>query len=64
MSFTMKDYKPHPIELDATMVEFLEEAATAYGLPDASKTVRCLINYVRENPDKRDEIFGEIRCHC
>ena len=64
MLIIMKDYQPHPIDLDAAMVEFLQEAAKAYSLPDAGKAVRCLINYVRENPDKRDEIFGEVRCHC
>ena len=26
------------------------------------KAVRILINYARENPDKRDEIFGDIHC--
>jgi hypothetical protein len=58
----MKDYQPHAIELDATMLEYLQAAAREYGLPDADKAVRCLINYARENPDKRDEIFAEVRC--
>jgi hypothetical protein len=64
MSVTMKDYQPHPIDMNAAMIEYLQEAAKAYDLPDVGKAVRCLINYVRENPAKRDEIFGEIRCHC
>ena len=58
----MKDLQPHPIALDAAMVAFLEEAAQKYKLPDAGKAVRCLINYARENPDKCDEIFDEVRC--
>jgi hypothetical protein len=58
----MKDYSARPIELDSAMVEYLEETAKKYSLPDAGKAVRCLVNYARENPDKRDEIFDEIRC--
>ena len=58
----MKDYSARPIELDSEMVDYLEQAARQHSLPDISKAVRCLINYARENPDRRDEIFNEIRC--
>ena len=58
----MKDYTPRPIDLDSSMVEYLEEMAKKYSLPDAGKVVRCLINYARENPDKGNEIFDEVRC--
>jgi hypothetical protein len=58
----MKDYSATPIELDSEMVEYLEETAKVYSLPDIGKTVRCLINYAREHPERRDEIFNEIRC--
>jgi len=58
----MKDYTPRPIELDSAMVEYLEDVAKRYSLPDTGKAVRCLINYARENPGKQDEIFNEIRC--
>ena len=34
----------------------------AYGLPDAGRAIRCLIDYARDNPDKREAIFTEIRC--
>ena len=44
------------------MVEFLQGAATQFSLPDVGKAVRCLVNYARENPDKREEIFGDFRC--
>jgi hypothetical protein len=36
--------------------------AAAYGLPDIGKAVRCLVNYARENPDKQEAIFNEVRC--
>jgi hypothetical protein len=58
----MKDYSPRPIELDSEMVSYLEDVAKKYSLPDVGKAVRCLINYARENPDKSNEIFDEIRC--
>ena len=58
----MKDAKAHSIELDSAKVQFLEQVASSYGLADVGKAVRCLINYARENPDKHDEIFSEIRC--
>jgi hypothetical protein len=44
------------------MVAYLEETAKKYSLSDAGKAIRCLINYARENPDRRDEIFDEVRC--
>jgi len=58
----MKDYAARPIELDSAMVEYLENVAQQHSLPDLGKAVRCLINYARENPDRHDEIFGEVRC--
>jgi hypothetical protein len=58
----MKDLAPHTIQLESEKVKFLEDMAEKYGLADSGKAVRCLINYARENPDKLDDIFGEIRC--
>jgi hypothetical protein len=58
----MKDHASRPIELDSSMVEYLEAVAKRHSLPDVGKAVRCLINYARENPDKDNEIFDEVRC--
>ena len=58
----MKDAQPCPIELEAEKVAFLKNMADAYGLPDIGKAVRCLVNYARENPDKHETIFSEVRC--
>jgi hypothetical protein len=58
----MKDASPHTIELESEKVQFLQEIAERYGLADIGKAVRCLTNYARENPEKLDEIFGEVRC--
>jgi hypothetical protein len=58
----MKDYQPRPIDLDSSMMEYLQDAARKYDLGDVGKAVRCLVNFARENPDKQDEIFSEVRC--
>jgi hypothetical protein len=58
----MKDARPFPIELESDKIEFLQQMASSHGLPDVGKAVRCLINYARENPDKHEDIFNEIRC--
>lgn len=58
----MKDLQPRTIELETGKVQFLEEMAIKYGLPDIGKAVRCLVNYARENPERLDEIFDEVRC--
>lgn len=50
------------IELKPDQVAYLDEAVKAFNLPDAGKALRILINYARENPDKRDEIFSDIHC--
>ena len=58
----MKDAKAYPIELETEKIQFLEEIAAKYSLPDAAKVLRCLINYAREHPDKHTDIFEEVRC--
>jgi hypothetical protein len=58
----MKDAQPFTVDLEADKIKFLQDVATARGLPDAAKAIRCLINYARENPDKHAEIFDEVRC--
>ena len=50
------------IPLKAEQAAYLDEAVKAFNLDDAGKAIRILINYARENPDKRDEIFSEVRC--
>jgi hypothetical protein len=44
--------------------EMLESIAKKYDLPDASKAIRCLLDYAAKDGDW-DEIFKVIRCrHC
>ena len=50
------------IPLKPEQAAYLDEAVKAFNLDDTGKAVRILINYARENPDKRNEIFSEIHC--
>jgi hypothetical protein len=50
------------IPLKPEQAAYLDEAVKAFNLDDAGKAVRILINYARENPDKREEIFSQIHC--
>ena len=50
------------IQLKPDQIAYLDEAVKSFGLPDAAKALRILINYAKENPDKRDEIFSDIHC--
>ena len=58
----MKDARAYSIELESEKVAFLEQMVTAHGLSDIGKAIRCLVNFARENPDRQEEIFAEIRC--
>ena len=58
----MSDLQTREYALKAGQSEFLEQSAREFKLEDAGKALRCLINYARENPDKANEIFDEVRC--
>ena len=52
----------YTVSLRDWQFQFLSEMARAYGLPDESKALRCLINYARTETDRRAEIFTQVRC--
>jgi len=58
----MSAMETRQIPLKADQIAYLDEAIKAFGIDDAGKAVRILINYARENPDKRNEIFGDVHC--
>jgi len=49
-------------EINRDSQEFLESMVEKYGLADASKAVRCLLDYAASDGDT-DEIFENIRCN-
>jgi hypothetical protein len=58
----MKDKVQQTVDLEAEKIAFLQQMTKAYQLSDIGKALRCLINYARENPDKQNDIFSEVRC--
>tara|TARA_Y100001934_G_scaffold158526_1_gene189603 strand:+ start:224 stop:409 length:186 start_codon:yes stop_codon:yes gene_type:complete len=49
-------------EINRDSQEFLESMVEKYGLADASKAMRCLLDYAASDGDT-DEIFANIRCN-
>lgn len=50
-----------PFEIHPDAYEMLVLIADRYELPDASKALRCLLDYAATDGDW-DEIFAKIRC--
>ena len=48
-------------EINDDAEKMLDEIVAKFGLPDRSKAIRVLLDYVAEDGDQ-EEIFGEIRC--
>ena len=57
-----KDKATYSIELEKDMMAFMEQMTADYDLPDVSKAMRCLVNYVRVEQNARDAVFAEVRC--
>ena len=52
----------HTYELKPRQVEYIQQIADSYSLPDESKAIRALIDFAISSPDEEHHIFGEIRC--
>ncbi len=50
-----------PFEIHPDAHEMLQKIAERYELPDASKALRCLLDYAATDGDW-DEIFAKVRC--
>lgn len=57
-----KDKKTFEISLETHQMAFLNEIAARYRLEDASKAMRCLVNFAIDEPDEQERIFDEVRC--
>ena len=49
------------LELEAGQLEWLNQMAKSYSLPDASKALRVVLDHAMEDADE-DQIFMSIRC--
>jgi len=52
----------HEIELNRDQLGFLKSAVEKYRIPDQSKAVRILLDYIKTNPNIHDAVFGDVRC--
>ena len=49
-------------EINPDAFEMIGKITQKYGLPDDSKTIRCLLDFVSEKEANWDSIFKKIRC--
>ena len=49
-------------EINPDALQMLEKITDKYELPNNSKTLRCLLDFVSEKESSWDAIFKKIRC--
>ena len=59
----MSEKKDVSFEIYSNSEKMLEQITDKYGLPDKSKTLRCLLDYVEEKETDWDDMFATVRCN-
>ena len=59
----MSEKKEISFEIYSDSEKMLEQIVDKYDLPDTSKVLRCLMDYVEEKESEWDEMFATIRCN-
>ena len=59
----MSEKKDVSFEIYSNSEKMLEQITDKYDLPDKSKTLRCLLDYVEEKETDWDDMFATIRCN-
>ena len=59
----MSEKKDVSFEIYSDSEKMLEQIIDKYDLPDKSKTLRCLLDYVEEKESDWDDMFATIRCN-
>ena len=52
----------YQIDLSSEQIAFIRSAKDQYGIPDESKVVRIMVDYLLSNPDTHATVFEESRC--
>ena len=52
----------YELELKPHQKSYLDDVAKRYEMPDASKAIRCLIQYARQRPELEKDLYETIRC--
>tara|TARA_B100000287_G_C20221285_1_gene618185 strand:- start:348 stop:536 length:189 start_codon:yes stop_codon:yes gene_type:complete len=50
-------------EINSDMNKLLDKIVEDYNLPDKSKDIRVLLDYVEEKETEWDDMFATIRCN-
>ena len=59
----MSEKKDVSFEIYSNSEKMLEQITDKYDLPDKSKTLRCLLDYVEEKETDWDDMFATVRCN-
>ena len=58
-----KDKIKMEVEIYEDMDKLLDKFVDDYNLPDKSKAIRVLLDYVNEKENEWDEMFATVRCN-
>ena len=59
----MSEKKDVSFEIYSDSEKMLEQISDKYDLPDKSKALRCLLDYVEEKETDWDDMFATVRCN-
>ena len=59
----MSEKKDVSFEIYSDSEKMLDQITNKYDLPDKSKALRCLLDYVEEKESDWDDMFATVRCN-
>ena len=59
----MSEKKDVSFEIYSDSEKMLEQITDKYDIPDKSKALRCLLDYVEEKESDWDDMFATVRCN-
>jgi len=59
----MSEKKDVSFEIYDDSEKMLDQIVDKYDLPDKSKAIRCLMDYVEEKETDWDDMFATVRCN-
>ena len=59
----MSEKKDVSFEICDDSEKMLDQIVDKYDLPDKSKALRCLMDYVEEKESDWDDMFATVRCN-
>ena len=59
----MSEKKDVSFEIYDDSEKMLDQIVDKYNLPDKSKAIRCLMDYIEENESNWDDMFATVRCN-